>query len=336
MGIPTDLDKSSMKELIAFFPKMIGLSDLPQVVESEAKNLSKASPKGIIMVGMGGSSIAGQYCSELLLNESRIPLLIIRDYDLPGYVDKNWIVVAVSYSGNTEETISCFNAAKQRNCESFIISSGGELTQLGERNRVTPLPKGLQPRATLPLIFSAEFQLIRMLSGLEKFNFDATRVSVEAARSLWGNHISHPSVLSERIQHKIPVFMGAHHLDAAAYRAKCQINENAKSAAFYASIPEANHNEVEAVGTYSKHDITVVLMRSSFESASMSRRFDVTKEIYEEEEVDVNEIRMKFDDKVAETLSFTHFFDELSFQLALLNGVDSVEVPKISRLKKKL
>jgi len=336
MSIPTDLDKSSMKDLIDFFPEMIGVFSFPDIVQNEAKKISSDSPHGVVMAGMGGSSIAGQYCSELLIGESRIPLVPIRDYVLPRYVDDSWIVIAVSYSGNTEETLSCFADARQRGCEYFIISSGGKLTQTGEQKRIVPLPEGLQPRAALPLIFSAEYHLIRTLTGLQEFNIERTRRAVKAAKEKWGTQIIQPRSLSESIQNKIPVFMGAHHLDAVAYRAKCQINENAKSAAFHASIPEANHNEVEAISTYPRHDITAVQMRSSFESASMSKRFDVTKELYEEEEVEVIEIRIKLDDKVAEALSFTHFFDEVSFQLALLNDVDAVGVPTISRLKKKM
>jgi glucose/mannose-6-phosphate isomerase len=285
---------------------------------------------------MGGSSIAGQYCNELLFEESRLPLIIVRDYDLPRYIDNKWIVVAVSYSGNTEETLSCFHAAKRRNCESFIISSGGKLTQFGEQNRLVALPRGLQPRAALPIIFSVEFQLIRTLSGLEKIDLGTTQTAVKDAKNLWGGSIPRPSVLSQSIRHKIPIFMGAHHLDAVAYRAKCQINENAKSAAIHVSMPEANHNEVEAISTYSKHGMKVILMRSSFESETMSKRFDVTRELYEEEQVDVLEIRIECDDKVAETLSFTHFFDEVSYQLAIFKGVDPVGVPAISRLKKKM
>lgn len=336
MGIINGVDTSSMGDMINYFPEMIGAVDIPSVVRKQARDVAGHLPQGIVMAGMGGSSIAGQYCKGLLVDESRLPLIVRRDYTLPGYVNDRWMMIAVSYSGNTAETLSCYAEARRRDCDCFIISSGGKLSEQGAGDHIIPLPEGFQPRAALPMIFSAEFQLVRNVLGIGEFDLKTARESVKKAKKKWGQNVPDPGSLADRLHQKIPVFMGAHHLDAVAYRAKCQINENAKSVAFQLPIPESNHNEVEAISNYSKHGISVILIRSSFESREISKRFNVTRELYEEENLDVHQIHIELDDRVAEILALTHFFDDLSLQLAMSCERDPVGVPMISRLKEKM
>jgi glucose/mannose-6-phosphate isomerase len=145
---------------------------------------------------------------------------------------------------------------------------------------VALLPKGIQPRAALPVIFSIILPIVEVLIGIGSTDFSKLSVILDGVVKRWGDEIISPRNLAERTSSLVPLFIGSGHLVPVSYRAKCQINENAKTVAFSAELPEANHNEIEASYMYQEYGIVPIFLRSTHESKRISARFDATDAVY--------------------------------------------------------
>ena len=335
MKLPTTIKPDNMRNLVEHFPQLLRSLQIDEKLLDISRKYHKDGLSGICFLGMGGSSITGNYVATLLADESKIPLNIIRDYSTPACVDKNWVVIAVSYSGNTEETLSALSMATEKGCRIFVIASGGKMTQ-DTNHSLIHLPKGLQPRATLPLMLSAILPITETLLGLEKTNFQELEEVLISKAMTWREWLAPPSEVAHLFIDKIPLFISAKHLVPVAYRAKCQINENSKALAFHSEIPESNHNEIESfVDTYGC-SVVPIFLRSSFESPAIQKRFNVTSDIYQD--MNLNPMNLKVDGKtkLEEMLVLTHFLDMVSLELAELRNVDPVSVEKIKELKHRL
>jgi glucose/mannose-6-phosphate isomerase len=295
----------------------------------------KEGVQGICFVGMGGSSIAGNYVRALLSEESRIPIVVVRNYSLPMFVDNTWVVIAISYSGNTEETLAAVSSAEAIGARIVTLTSGGKMAQ-EDKYPTVRLPKDFQPRAALPIIFSIALPIAETLSGLTTSKFGALENILTENATMWGKWIQSPHQLAKSLIRKIPLFIGSRHLTPVAYRAKCQINENSKALAFQSELPESNHNEIESfVSTYGC-SIKPIFLRSCFESRALHKRFDVTLEIYNEMGLNPLNIEIKGETKLEEMLLQTHFLDMVSVEYAILREVNPISVDKIEDLKRRL
>ncbi len=333
MGLE-DIKQNDMQSMVYGFPKMLGAVTPSNSAIEAAVEASKEKKGGVCLLGMGGSAIAGELCKSLLNELSTIPLVCIRDYSIPHYVDSNWVAIAVSYSGNTEETISAYKQAKKRVCETYTITSGGQLQQIADPTRLTILPGGFQPRAALPLILSVELLLLESIIGRARTNLLPLSTKLELLSQKWPVGVTSPDKFAKELQGSIPLFMSAGHLEAVAYRAKCQINENSKIASFYSTIPEANHNEIESIGWFSSMGVLPIFIRSEHENPRVSSRFNATSEIYEDEGAKPIHLWHPKNTKIEELLIHTFYLDLVSVELAKLTGADSVSVERITRLKK--
>ena len=274
------INKNNMRSMIGGFPVLLRETALREQVKAHATGLYEKGIHGICLVGMGGSSIAGEMCRGLLVDKANIPIITVRDYIIPSFVNDKWIVIAVSYSGNTEETLSAFDEADSRGCKIFTVTTGGKL---GEKSKLLPcirLHPNFQPRAALPLIIGAILPIIETLLGIPPSNLHKISNQLEDHSRSWGSGILSPQQLAESLIDKIPMFIASGHLASVAYRAKCQINENAKAIAINLEIPESNHNEIEATLRCSKHSIRPIFLRSQWESKRVSKRFEATARIY--------------------------------------------------------
>jgi glucose/mannose-6-phosphate isomerase len=152
----------------------------------------------------------------------------------------------------------------------------------------------------------------------------------------WPTGVTQPDKFAKELQGTIPLFMTSGHLEAVAYRAKCQINENSKIASFYSILPEANHNEIESLGWFKSMGVLPIFLRSDHENPRVKARFNATAEIYEDEGVKPIHLWHPNNSKIEEMLVHTFYLDLVSVELANLTGADSVSVERISRLKKML
>jgi len=327
--------KDDMDAMIEQFPSLLRDDVVPRYILDTARALCDDGIMGICLGGMGGSSIAGEICRALLLDISPIPILSVRDYFLPNSVTDNWVCIVTSYSGNTEETLSVLSDAQTRNAHVFAVTTGGKLAQQVDRSELITIEAGLQPRAALPLIFSAEYSLLLTLIGQPRLDFQTVAETLKSARERWrqSEGIVSPDSVARQIRNAIPMFVGARHLAPVAYRAKCQVNENAKSLAMFAELPEMDHNEIEGSGRYGAHRVVPVFLRSRSEDERMRRRIEATISVLREEGATVLEVPSLGPDPVTEALGAVLYCDEVSLLLARLLSINATEVARIGRLK---
>jgi len=335
MKLPASIKPNDMRNLVAHFPMLLNTLQIEPSILNTSRVFQKEGLNGICFLGMGGSSIAGNYVRALLSNRSMIPISMVRDYVLPAYVDSKWVVIAVSYSGNTEETLSSLSIANELSARIIVITSGGKMAQEGE-HPIIRLPKGLQPRATLPIMLSAILPVAETLSGLEITKFQNLEQVLIKRSKTWKDWLLPPKELADSFIEKIPLFVGSSHLTPVAYRAKCQINENSKALAFHSELPESNHNEIESFAKTHGCSIMPVFLRSDLESPEISRRFDVTHDIYLEMGLSPVNLLASGKTRLEEMALLTHFLDTVSVELAEIHGVDPVSVEKIKELKDRL
>lgn len=330
------IDLGSMRSMVAAFPQLLLAAKLESSLEERATKTSQRGVKGLCLCGIGGSAIAGEISRDIVMQESPVPILMARGYTIPSAVNKDWAVVVTSYSGNTEETLSSFEEALTRKATVFIITTGGELGRRARAGTVHLVPEGLQPRAALPLVFSGLHTLVVAILGLPKVGFESISRGLSTFSESWGKTIESPDELARLLSNSIPLYTGWEHLAAIAYRARCQIAENAKTVAFWSEMPEASHNEIEASVSYLNHSVFPVFLRSRYEDKRMARRFDAVSEVYSDAGCKPVHLLASSKSKVEEALALAHYLDTVSVELADIRGVDSLHVDKIADLKARL
>jgi glucose/mannose-6-phosphate isomerase len=301
----------------------------------------------ILITGMGGSAIGGVLLQGLVTGESRVPILVWRNYGLPAYVQgPEHLVVACSYSGNTEETLSTFREALKRGARVAAITTGGELAALAEESdaALVRFDYESQPRAALGYAF---FQLLGAVSRVISLPDYAEDVS-EAVRVMeaWQSEIA-PEVpgeendakqLAGRSDGKQLVVLGAGPLAGVANRWKTQFNENAKHWAFFETMPELNHNTVCGFGMPEpvRDHTLVVMLRSPTEPARLEARWDATADVLAREGVATETVYGRGESTLSQIFSLIHFGDFASLYRAVLNRVDPTPVEPIAYLKQRL
>lgn len=320
-------------------------------------------PRAVVVVGMGGSAVGGDVLRTLMDLYGFVPCIVARDSQVPSWTGPDTLVIVSSYSGNTAESIAGYADARRKGARPVIISTGGQLAAKGEEDgmAVISIPGGLQPRAALGhslraliAVASKAGVLPNMAADLE----EAAGVMREVARELDfrtefrscgrhggarpGNGVrpwNDAAGLAARLRGRIPViYAGSAWLGVAAQRWKCQINENSKAAAFFGSLPEIGHNEIEGFAAPAElaSKLAVVFLRDSRESsetADEARRVEVTKSIIAEAGAEVTEVFARGVSRLARLCSLIHYGDFVSYYLALSYGTDPTPVYAINRLK---
>ncbi|MFW9812090.1 MAG: bifunctional phosphoglucose/phosphomannose isomerase [Candidatus Thorarchaeota archaeon] len=331
-----DIDKNNMESMVRAFPKLLVSVEIPKEIHVLCDKIRREGLFGICIVGMGGSGIAGNYIQALLHDVSRIPIVTVRDSVLPEFVDKRWVVLTVSYSGNTEETLAAFQETLKRGCQTIAICSGGELALQENLDGSVIVPEGFQPRAAFPILFSVILQIVECLIDIDKTDLKRIEGILSKRLEEWEDSPLKPKSMAEDLLVLTPVFIGARHLIPVAYRAKCQFNENAKVMAFNSEIPESNHNEIESFNELNDQTMLPLFLKSVFLDERTSERFDIVSQIYGDEGYIPIRISMRSDTKIEEMLLMTLYLDLVSVELAHLRGVDPLTVEKISMLKNQL
>jgi len=185
-------------------------------------------------------------------------------------------------------------------------------------------------------MFSEALPISEALIGSPITDLPSISENLSSAADSWGKSIPLPSDIVEKIQNRIPLFVGAQHLTPVAYRAKCQINENSKAEAFNSEIPEATHNEIEGFPYDKVSRVIPIFLRSSDEDTRISRRMDAALDLYNE--IGLNPINLNSfgSSKMESMLTLTHYLDMVSVELAEKSGIDAVNVRRITDLKTRL
>lgn len=312
---------------------------LPEVEPSSVKN--------IVVTGMGGSAIGGDLARSYLAEDLRIPFLVCRNYTLPAFVGPDSLVIASSYSGNTEETLEAYQQAKDTGATLLAITTGGELAEKADSDGtpVIKIPPGLPPRAALgysfvPLLVSLWRMKLAPDRGMEFFEGEhILKAGVEEYKLEIPSEENLAKEMAANLHRRLPIIYSAtDHFDAVATRFKGQLCENSKMLAFFNFFPEFNHNEL--VGWNKLYDLkphlAVVILRDENDHHRIRRRMELVRGIVENLDVPVYELESKGTCLLERMFSLIQLGDFISFYLAILNQVDPTPVEVINYLKSEL
>ena len=286
----------------------------------------------IITCGMGGSGV----CGDLLVDIAKIdvPIVVVKDYNIPKFANENTLVFCVSYSGNTEETLNQFVQARKRNCKIISITSGGKLKEWSDKFNVPVIliPGGKNPRDSLPLIV---FPALLALQKIGLGNFE--EYFSEVKDSLRKINMKNLDDLAHKIKSSRIALYGTSDHIGSIRRMKNEFNENSKMAIIYDYFPEINHNEMNGYqrATLSKN-IDVIILRDESEAQRMKDRIEITKEILQHYVNSINEVWAVGDSKFSKSISFSFMASYLTGRIASIVGVDRSKVPFVDRLKESL
>ena len=246
----TKVDKSGMFDLVRGFNKQLqegkAIAEKATVSESLMDGVTHFA-----VIGMGGSAIAGDLIRCFAQSHSRVPVSVIRNYELPASIDKNSLVVASSFSGNTEETLSGLQEALKRGAKVICITSGGRVEQIAGEHQLTliNIPGGMPPRAALGyslsvlLVVASTLNIIDIGEGAWEESFKILDQMIEEFSDLESSHEAR--VIAEKLKDTLPVIYSATGmLETVNVRWRGQIQENAKKMAYGNVFPELNHNEI--------------------------------------------------------------------------------------------
>jgi glucose/mannose-6-phosphate isomerase len=300
----------------------------------------------VVVLGMGGSAIGGDLVRTLVQAEARIPVIIHRDYGLPAYVDDKTLLIASSYSGNTEETLSGFEPALKIKAKKLAVTSGGKLEKLAAANHVPVFKIGYkaQPRAALGFSFIPTLGVLQKLGLIKDKSAEVAEMvqvleKLAAKLDAKSTAKSNPAKqLAQRLHGCLPVIYGAGIAAEAAHRWKTQVNENSKSWAFYEVFPELNHNATVGFPLPKEvaSKIRVVLLRSPTFNQRINLRYDVTCELLKQSGIAYEFVDGEGKSPLAQMISLVSFGDYVSYYLAILYQVDPSPVKVISYLKERL
>lgn len=324
---------NNMYELIKEFPDQL-LRAVEIGEKAKLKSVNKSEIKNVVVCGLGASGFGGNILSELFREELKVPVIVNKSYFLPAFVDSSTLLILSSYSGNTEETLSCANEAAKKGVRAVCVTSGGHLATVADKQGwdIIKIPAGFPPRcalgySTVQLFFilyynnliGDEFKksLIRTASFLQ---MEQTKAMQDA------------EFLAAKLLGKIVILYAEDKYESTALRLKQQINENSKMHCWFNVIPEMNHNEL--VGWREpKDNLAVLIFRSSDEYHRNSARILFKKDVIVKVSENVYEIDAKGDDTFEKHFYLVHFGDWISYHLALLQGYDPVEIDVLISLK---
>jgi len=344
------IDQSGMFNLLYNLPEQcqesikIGQTAIEKLSASTVPN---KTVRNIVYSGMGGSAIAGDLLRNYLNDELPVSLMVNRNYTIPKFVDSATLFIASSYSGNTEETLAAYDAAKKKQAQIICITSGGMLAEQAERDGYPTIliPPGLPPRTAIGYsFFPGPFYLHRLGLISDKTN-DAQEVVtlLLRLRDQYATKVALEQNLAKqiasRLYRKLAVIYGAaDRLDSIVTRWRTQINENSKSLANTQVIPELNHNEI--VGWEVMKELLskmhVIFICDKEVHPQIQKRIQITHELILDLADGVTEIWTTGCCWLARLWSVLFLGDFVSYYLSILNEVDPTPVKKISYLKEKL
>jgi glucose/mannose-6-phosphate isomerase len=341
MGEIKEIDKSDMLSFCVDAAKHY------QAAEEAAKKISLnySKPENIIVAGMGGSAIGGELLKDLVRGKVQVPIEVSRAYSLPAYVNEKSLVLVVSYSGETEETLSSFLDALKKKCMVFCVSSGGSLLEFAERLGVPFLrvPVGFAPRAALPYLFVPLLVVLEKVGVVSGVSGELSE-AIEVLGRVCGEYAPEKPVkenaakgLAVGVCGSVPVAYGFGGFRGVAERFKTQFNENAKVPSKWEFFSEVDHNEVvgwERAGGLAGC-FSAIFIRDKGEAEAIRSRIEITKGLMPEA-TKLFEVWSQGESVLARMLSVVCVGEFASVYLALLRDVDPTPVETISLLKAKV
>lgn len=323
-----------MNQLIADFPQ--NMEDALKI----ASNVTLKSPKNpihnILICGMGGSGIGGKMVSFWVQDEMKVPIQCLNDYIAPAYVNENTLVIASSYSGNTEETLIAVDQAHKKGAQIIGVCSGGELESFCKKNNFDCIvvPGGNPPRTALA------FSVVQVINVFFKLGLigDSCLKQIISSRELILNNLdeikNQAKELANFVGNKVPVFYSEGKYEGIAVRARQQFNENSKVIGWQGFIPEMNHNELVGWGGGDTRFAPVFFTTGDLFPKNQ-KRMDITIETIAKK-TSTFQLTPKGANFIERSFYLIHLVDWASYYHAEMNNVDSIEIEIINYLKSEL
>ena len=341
----TMIDKANMLDGFARFPEQI--KEALTIAEAVQRfNFLKID--NVVVAGMGGSAISGDIMLSLFRDKLDVPLIVNREYDLPKWVNKDTLVICISYSGNTDETLSSFKIASQKKCKILCISTGGKLQDLAEKRGIPfiKIPAGIQPRA------ATAYLLFPLIIFLKKIGLLKTAIETDIEETIAvttdfvtlnkkevpeeNNLAKH---LAKKIFNTIPQIYGWGVYTPIAIRWRHQLNENSKIIARSDIVPECNHNDIVCWSgnpDISKQFSCILFRDKDEETIDMTTRLNFMLDLFHNTAGNVIEVSPKGKSQLAKMMYLMCLGDFTSCYLAVLRGINPSPVDIITELKKRL
>jgi len=291
---------------------------------------------GLVVCGMGGSAIGGDLAAAAIGDRAKRPIRTVRGYELGPDVGPDTLVLCSSYSGSTEETLACFDAAGEAGAQRVALTTGGPLAERAREHGVpvAGVPSGMQPRAAIVYMTIGALECAALCGAAPSLRGEiegAQAVLEETAES------GGPEDIARALDETIPVVHGAGPTAAVARRWKTQLNENSKIAAFASEIPEANHNEIEGwAHGLDQAPFSAVFLHMPGLHPRLERRMDLTADRLADMGAPVVRVDARGSTPVANVLSLVMKGDLVSVSLAELAGVEPTPVAAIEGFKSAL
>lgn len=332
---------------------MAYLYDLPEQFQNSLDVLIIIPKKyrqnyaNILVSGLGGSAIGGDILKDYAASKASIPVIVNRDYHVPAFVGKDTLFFAVSYSGNTEETLSAYDEAVEKGAAVICITTGGKLAAKAERdgNHIIRVPDGLVPRAATGYLFAPLVLTLERLGILRGVSADLeetynvlkhirSRINPDVPKSQ-----NEAKLIADKIKGTLPVIWGTSGFsEAVALRWKAQFNENAKCPAYYNVFPELNHNEI--VGFEVPEELiantSIIILKDKLDNERVKKRIEITTDIIKDKVKNIIEVNSEGESFIARFYSLVYIGDYASYYLALEYGLDPTPVKVIDYLKAEL
>ncbi len=324
-----------MRNLVALFTTQ--LRDAIKIGEKATLTETERSFSNIVITGVGGSGIGGTIVSEIISSQSKIPIVINKNYFLPEFVNENTLVIVSSYSGDTEEALEAFASAQEKKAKIVCITSGGKILEISKEKKIDHivLPDGFPPRSCLSYSLIQIFFILhnfRIINDIFKKDLQA---SVELIEKEEEDIQKKAQEVAQMLFKKFPIIYSPAGYEGVAIRFRQQLNENSKILTYHNTIPEMNHNEL--VGWTEKNDnLAVIIFRNDSDYNRISKRIEITKEIISKYTSNITEIYSKGDSIIEKTLYHIHIGDWISVMLAEIKKIDPEEIDIIDYLKSSL
>jgi glucose/mannose-6-phosphate isomerase len=312
---------------------------------ARAADVPRVRPRSVVVAGMGGSGVAGDVAALVASEHADLPVLAVHGEVLPAYVGPEDLVVLVSHSGGTEETLACAEQARRSGARLVAVTSGGELGQRVAQagGTVIEVTSDAPPRASMALLTVPVLGVLERVGGLVGALDACSEIPglLEPLVSRWSPEDvvePEPVRLARALGSRQPVFLGVDRISSVvATRARNQVAENAERPAVAAELPEADHNQLvgwAGAGTGGSCDL--VLLRPAEELERTRRRVAATVDLVRDGFAEVHEHRLAPDGVIGQIASGFLFVDLLSVHLALLAGIDPTPIRAIEELKRRL
>lgn len=325
----------NMYDLIKDFPQQLEAA----VIQGQQLQLTSMdrSPHHVVIAGMGGSGMGGALLKQWVADHLSIPLAINQDYTLPAYVNQHTLLILVSYSGNTEETLSAFQEGLHKQAKIVCVTTGGALQALAEQHQLDciSLPAGRPPRASLAYSVVIQWFILHFHQLIDSDFVTSLQSAIQLLHATQANVQIKAQRIAQQLHGRLPIIYATTDYEAVAIRLRQQLNENSKQLCWHHVIPEMNHNEL-ASWEAPQQDLAVLMLYGNTPNERTALQQQLTESMIWSKVTVYIPLQAQGSTLLAQSLYLIHLGDWISFYLAQEKGLDTMAIAMIDQLKMEL